>query len=173
MTKWVENDELFKEKLDFGREAEVKVATALMMAGIPVQLTPQEFRKNFNDRHRFLEEVDVWAGPWGSPFRIEVHHIKYEFNGVSDYPWPEITVIKKWKYDAQRIRPTCFVFVSEPTGAMIVVSTRHDNKWTAKKLWDKERKHEVEVYQADMKYAVDFKELVEWLQQMCRPSSAQ
>jgi len=157
---------LFFEQLKIGREGEIKVANRLMMSGIPVQLPALRVRSNVDKRFEYRDQADLWAGPWRSPKRIEVKHVKVEFTSVLDFPFDDVAVVTSHKWERVKNSskpPMCFVIVSQKTGGMFTVPTSMSKEWFEKSVRDSVRNIDVDIMCASKAHCKSIEELIYYL----------
>lgn len=169
---WMTNDKLFFDQLQVGRAGEVKVASRLMLNGIPVQLPPLEVRDKVEDRFEFRDQADLYAGPWAKPYRIEVKHLNYEFEDKNTFPWQNVIVVttNKWSniLASGSELPIAFVMASQKGNGMFCVPVENTKPyWKKRVVRDRVRNMDVEVFQVDIAHCVDIEALIKWLRSKC------
>jgi hypothetical protein len=160
---WFTNDELFAEQLKTGHDHAVRVAERLRAEGLSVAITPMEMRVDINDRHRFIDEHDLTVGVT-RPCRVDVKSRTLHFTGVEDYPYPTAFVDTVGGWEAKVNKPMAIVLISQPTGAMLVVSVRDAPLgWTRERHYDHGRGIHDSFYMVSREQLRIFDQLVRWL----------
>lgn len=141
-TAWSQNEELFIRLLKEGREYEEYVAERLREAGInDVRVPDLKIRKHIREAGEYADQVDIYVGPEQNPARIEVKSSSRSFTTPGDIPSFMIplflTTVGSW--EGARVKPHVFAIVSQPTGAILTVSSATYKDWAIVNMKDRMR----------------------------------
>lgn len=148
----------FEARFRAARNAEMVVALYLLARGHTVTLPKRRLRADFADRKEFADHGDVYA----SGKRIEVKHIKHDFE-YQAWPFETAAICAKKSFDAADPRPDYYYIVnaSLTVAALIDVKTTFAD-WLVRKITDKERGYNYDVYAVTPEYLgwryLDFEE---------------
>lgn len=137
--EWLENLDLFKEKMDEGRPWEAYVAARLIVAGVGIHVPARKHRSESDPVGAYADHGDIWAGDK----LLEVKSRALHFTSISDFPHAEGPYVDQAdKYRKRRELlglPFAYVIVSQQTGGILCVSGRSHLHWWEKRGFDRTR----------------------------------
>jgi hypothetical protein len=133
--EWIENDALFRQQLVRGRRAEFSLAVDLLDRGFGVKLGRLEFREAYG-QPGFENQADVLVG---GGHLLEVKARSLEFHSPEDFPFATINVCALNRWRRRERKPCAFVFLSEPTGAWLVLPLVTQDRWDVATTHDPQR----------------------------------
>lgn len=138
----------FESRFRASRNAEMVVALYLLNLGHTVTLPKRRMAKDFADRKEFADHGDIYA----SGKRIEVKHIKHDFD-YNAWPFETAAICAKKSFDAADPRPDFYYIInaSLTVAALVDVKTTFPD-WRVKRIVDKERGYDYEVYAVTPEY---------------------
>ena len=148
----------FESRFRASRKAEMAVALYLLNRGHTVTLPKRQMAKTFAERKDYADKGDVYA----SGKRIEVKHIKHDFQ-YQAWPFETVAICAKKSFDAADPRPDFYYIVnaSLTVAALVDVKTTFPD-WLVRKITDKERGYDYDVYAVTPEYLgwryIDFEE---------------
>ena len=157
---WSENDELFKRLLTEGHSWQILPYAFFKLHGFEVDMPDLSIRDSIHKAGKWLQSYDLMIGDK----QIEVKSRPFAFTSPADWPenrLPAIVDAKK-KWDAKKVKPFAYVFVSRPTGGMVStcsVEAAH-SRWGTQSIWDRTRKIRDEFYVVDRQYLVRMDKLL-------------
>jgi hypothetical protein len=162
LSDWFSNDELFRRELEEGHIHAADVAARLRASGLPVAVTPLEWRQSIEDRHTFSDEIDLTVGT-RHPSRVDVKSRRLIFDGPGDYPYPTALVDTVAGWEAKARKPVAIVLASQHTGGLAVIRVSTRQEWTTRRRFDDVRRIEDDFYEVDRHLLASFDEFVAWL----------
>ena len=165
MGDWFENDDLFRRELEAGHRWAQVVSQRFQGAGLHVEVTPLEWRKDIDDRHRFAGERDLLVGK--SHVHIESKSRRLHFtDDPATYPFDTAFVDTVSGWDQKPSVPVAVVLVSQLTEGMLVVPVRRTRaEWTIEERRDRVRDISDRWYCVRRRLLLPFDDLVQWLLQ--------
>jgi hypothetical protein len=160
---WMEDFDYFKDQCLLGKEFERFVAAKLAKHGISVTVEDDGIRESVGQISRYTKTSgDLKIKGW--PFEVKSRNV--EFTSPDDFPfWPMFVDTVK-SYDQKLIKPKGYIFVSQPTGALIGLTSKHQPSWSKVNKFDTERKIKDAFYCVDRKYTVGEDTLIQRLKDM-------
>lgn len=147
-------DQRFATRLKTGARFEDVVAQRIAEQGFAVQrpVVTQNFTKT---------QKDIVVGG----HVLEVKSRKLDFTGPEDFPYKDIIVDGSWGLDRKDQQPALYVFISQTTGAIIVIDVLcTKTQWTKRKQFDPHYRQEYWAYYATKDLLKDEAYLYRWLE---------
>jgi hypothetical protein len=156
---WIKSDSAFKARWKAGEQITALIAKKLREDGIDVTEPEKSFRKNYSDRRKYRDEVDLYA----NGMRVEVKSRTINWTTLEDFPYPDIMVDTTKKWDSHKEKPVATINVCKSTGAIIIVPGKSESKWVKRCRTDKDSGFESEFYFAPSEVWVEYEKLVQFL----------
>lgn len=152
-TKW--DKEEFEKELVKGHKYQAIVRDKLIEAGLEVEMPSINFNKGTDDG-------DIFVFVKGQKYVLEVKSLSREFTCIEDFPYKTIIVDMEENFDKKKHHVTAYVYISQKTEAMFVISTTSKKYWTKEYKKDTKRGYTKNFIFAEKKYAIEFDVLVQW-----------
>lgn len=140
------------------------VASLLESEGISCNVPELEIAESRDDISRFtLNEKDIILND-GRVLEIKSRNLNFTEDPQS-FPFNDILVDTVSGYDAKKIKPLAYVFVSQKTGKVFALPTYSKDAWKVQRKFDNERKHYDSFYVADIDLCRPFAALIHHLKE--------
>jgi hypothetical protein len=116
----------FLAELERGRRVELCVACAFLEAGLSVRMERLDKAQTPYEAARFKEQTDLIID---ERWLIEVKSSTYPFSERDDWPFGCVYVCTEKRWQHRKQKPFAFVILSQPTGAMLALTTRNSDSW--------------------------------------------
>lgn|SRR5262245_59484252 len=126
----------FLSFLERGRRVELCVACAFLEAGLGVRMERLVKADTPYEGARFKGQDDLIID---ERWLIEVKGSTYPFTERDDWPFRCVYVCTEKRWNDREHKPFAFVILSEPTGAMLALSTRNSESWWTTDVADRRR----------------------------------
>lgn len=138
----------FESRFRASRPAEIVVATYLLNIGHTVSLPKRALRPTQAEAKKYADHGDIYA----SGKRIEVKHVKHDFE-YQAWPFTDTAICAKRSFDMSDPRPDYYYIVNKSmtVAALIDVETTRPD-WFVKRIPDRERGYDYEVYAIKPEY---------------------
>ena len=128
MTEWAQNDALFFRELREGHAWQMLPALYFRLRGLKVEMPALTVRESIEDAGRWRNSFDL---------RVNGHVIEVKSRGETffdRFPYESVIVDTVAGYRAKDPKPTAYLMISRPTGAMVGPRSghgRHGARWIA------------------------------------------
>lgn len=157
---WIEDYEYFREQCLIGKEFERFVAAKLKLHGLSVEVQDDGIRESIDQISGFTKTSgDLKINGW--PFEVKSRNVR--FTEPFDFPhWP-MFVDTVQSYESKLVKPRGYIFVSQPTGALMGFSTKHIPECSKVAKFDRKRQIEDLFYCVDRRFVLREETLIERL----------
>lgn len=160
---WIEDFEYFRSQCLIGKEFERFVAAKLSKHGIQVEVQDDGIRESVSQISGYTKTSgDLKIKGW--PFEVKSRNLR--FTKPFDFPhWP-MFIDTVQSYESKLIKPRGYIFVSQPTGALMGFSTKHIPECSKVSRFDRKRQIEDLFYCIDRRYVLSEDTLIERLKEL-------
>ena len=132
-------DKIWQERFKKGMELELFVGSYLLSQGLCVYIPEKKNRPSYKNGKNFGDAYDMRVyNKRGLVYFLEIKSQKHEWTGLDDFPFEDILVDNKdqWERKRGKIEILAHIFVSQPTGAMLVLGAASRQFWVIKDTYD-------------------------------------
>lgn len=145
-----------------GQRVAEKVGLFLNHQGVDCKVTELSLAKDPSEWSDYTENDKDIILPNGDV--IEVKEINQRFTGEpSSWPFREVIVDTYSGYEAKKVKPIAYIFVSKQTKALLSMPTEKPRGWKVVKKWDQYRRIHEDFYFAPTSMLRPIEALVEYL----------
>lgn len=158
-SEWKNNDELFFSELKQGHQWQQLPALFFKLHGFQVEMPELTIRSSIKEAGRWKDTPDLIV----NGHIIEVKSRNEIFTSGDSFPYETAFIDTVSGYDAKVIKPLAYVFVSRPTGAMLVLKTNSSKGWAVESKFDHIRKIQENFYLCKRKHLQNINVLVSFI----------
>lgn len=156
---WKDNDELFIKELKAGHQWQNLPALFFKLHGLEVEIPELTIRTSIKEAGKWKDAPDLIV----NGHIIEVKSRNEIFTSPDSFPYETAFVDTVSGYDSKKVKPLAYVFISRPTGAMLVLKTNSAKGLTVESKFDHVRKIQENFYVCKRKHLQNINLLVSFI----------